>query len=78
MADPGSAGPITRWTSRAWNRKAIRAFGALDTADSGPIVHSPRQGPLIEGEAVRHLVDAALLCRDAAGRRETQRLWNPR
>ena len=35
MADPASAGPITRWTSRAWNRKAIRESGALDTAEKG-------------------------------------------
>ena len=60
---------MTRWTSRAWKRNAIRPPARLARSPrAGP--SSPPQCPLVEAQLVRHGIGASLVRLDATGRRE--------
>ena len=65
--DPRAGGPITRWTSRASNRRAIRPFGLVQ--DDGLRRGRPvtREGPMVPSKRVGDVVDASLVRREPSG-----------
>ena len=58
---PGAAGPITRLTSRAWKRNAIRPPGSFEIAAWLATVHVPESAHSLRRSATGNGVDAGAL-----------------